>query len=107
MGIVKFWTKALDFTGRSSRGEFWLGYLVNVTAVLFLIAGELFYRWMEWYRFLKPIELVIMLWMFLGVISSKARRLNDAGKSPWFVLLALVPFGKIVLLVFLLMPTAE
>lgn len=80
---------------------------MNVTAALFLIAGELLYRWMEWYRFLKPIELVIMLWMFLGVISSKVRRLNDAGKSPWFVLLGLVPFGKIVLLVFLLMPTAE
>lgn len=107
MGIVKFWTRALDFTGRSSRAEFWLGYLVDVVGVLFLTTHVAVYERLEEYTVLMLVQIVILLWMYLAMLTSAVRRLRDAGKNPLFVLLFFVPIGNFVLLAFLLMPTAE
>lgn len=107
MAIIKFWTRALDFRGRSSRGEFWLGYLVDVLPIMYLTSYESLFESLGQYMVFSVTVIVIMLWMLLGMISSAVRRLRDAGKNPLCILLWFVPIGNIVLLVFLCMPTAE
>jgi len=48
---------------------------------------------------------LISLAIMLPSLGATIRRLHDAGYSGWWYLLAFVPFGSIVVLVFLFMPT--
>ena len=34
---IDFWKRAFDFSGRSTRPDFWWAYLVNVIILLFLL----------------------------------------------------------------------
>jgi len=87
--------KYAEFNGRASRAEFWwftlavtlvttaLSYLGEIPASMFLIA------------------------VLLPQLAVGARRLRDAGKSPWWLWFLLVPVGGIVTLAILwAMPTA-
>lgn len=47
------------------------------------------------------IALLFMLVMIIPSFSVGARRLHDIGKTGWWQLLNFVPFGSVVLLVFL------
>lgn len=78
--------KYAEFHGRATRPEFWwfalfvtlvttaLGYLSEALASVFLIA------------------------MLLPFLAAGARRLNDIGKSAWWLLYLLVPVGGLVIL---------
>lgn len=47
---------------------------------------------------------IVGIILYIGAIAVAVRRLHDRGQSGWFLLLYLVPFGNIVVLVFLIMP---
>jgi len=81
-------TKYVDFNGVASRSEFWwfMLFILIVTAALSLFSftvGSLF-----------------QLAMLLPCLAVGARRLHDTGRSGWWQLLYIVPFGFIVLIVF-------
>lgn len=96
-----------QFSGRASRREYWMFQLFTLLVPLPLYAGlgiglvcdllPLFYA---------SVALFAIFW--LGTIvphfALSVRRLHDVEQSGWMFLLAFVPLGGIVVLVFMLMP---
>lgn len=94
--------KYAQFTGRARRMEYWMFTLFNaiiIAAFAFLVvfldkAGTI------------PMLLLIVycVAVIVPAIAVAFRRLHDTGRSGWWLLLSIVPFGGIVLLVFNLLP---
>lgn len=103
-----------DFTGRSTRSDFWWVWLLN--SILFL---PLYIFWFQ--IALNDTEetdpilgvAIISVYMILAIVlftpslAVKVRRLRDAGFHWAFIFLYFVPMGGIALLVLLAMPTKE
>jgi transcriptional regulator with XRE-family HTH domain len=85
-----------DFESRSPRAEFWW-----FTLVLALIGTFFVQLGAWWYGVFQVIA--ILPWL-----AAASRRLRDAGQSPWWLLMMMVPIGGQVLLAILLaFPTKE
>ena len=103
-----------DFTGRSTRSDFWWVWLMN--SILFL---PLYIFWFQMALNdtgeTDPIlgVAIISIYMILGIVfftpslAVKVRRLRDAGFHWAFIFLHFVPMGGLALLVLLAMPTKE
>ena len=103
-----------DFTGRSTRSDFWWVWLMN--SILFL---PLYIFWFQ--MALNDTEetdpilgvAIISVYMILAIVlftpslAVKVRRLRDAGFHWAFIFLHFVPMGGIALLVLLAMPSKE
>ena len=82
-------TKYADFNGRATRTEYWwffLAVLLGSTAASLITL---------------KIYALFSLATLLPMIAVGARRLHDTNRSGWWQLLALVPFGVILVLIFL------
>ncbi len=79
-------TEFANFSGKATRYEYWwfLLFMVLVMAIAALIHDRL-----------NQIITVIFLVPFLAL---GTRRLNDTGRSPWWQMFLLVPFGQIIVL---------
>ena len=110
-----FFKGFLDFTGRSTRSDFWWVWLMN--SILFL---PLFIFWFQ--MALNDTEetdpilgvAIISVYMILAIVlftpslAVKVRRLRDAGFHWAFIFLHFVPMvGRFALLVLLAMPSKE
>ena len=89
-----------DFSGRSRRSEYWffqlfaaLAYLVWLVGLVVLGVSALRLIW-------SLIGVVVFVGLIVPAIAVFVRRLHDTGRSGWWWLLGLAPFGGIVLLVF-------
>jgi uncharacterized membrane protein YhaH (DUF805 family) len=97
--IATCFRKYVDFTGRARRSEYWFFMLFQWLVLILLIIldanvfgsrdGALVFT------------LLGILVMFLPSLAAGVRRLHDRDQSGWMMLLPLVPFGWIILLVFL------
>jgi uncharacterized membrane protein YhaH (DUF805 family) len=85
--------KYAEFSGRATRAEYWW----FVLAVLIGIAAAS----------VSSPELcaVFSVAALVPMIAVGTRRLHDTHRSGWWQLLALVPFGVIVLAIFLALPS--
>jgi uncharacterized membrane protein YhaH (DUF805 family) len=101
---MKYYLKALknyaNFSGRARRKEYWLFTLYNIiiyVALVILVAMVGFLP--------GGAEGVFGAFYMVGVLipalAVSVRRLHDTGRSGWWFLLNFVPFGAIVVLVFL------
>lgn len=98
----------VNFEGRASRSEFWWFRLFQVLVIigLFVLGGIIaaIAGGSEGGSAVAgiPILLVIIFYLgtFLPELAVAVRRLHDTNKSGFWLLIALVPFGGIVLLVF-------
>ena len=87
--VKLFFLYALNFKGRSSRSEYWWGYLFN-----FLLGLAL--------NFVPLIGGLLSVAMIIPVVALAIRRMHDIGKSGWYMLMALIPLaGPIIALVYL------
>jgi uncharacterized membrane protein YhaH (DUF805 family) len=92
------WKKFAEFNGRSRRTEYWMFALFNcivftvlaIAAVAFGKAGVMFWA------------LCALYWLaaIIPSIAVAVRRLHDIGMNGLWLLLAFVPLGNLVLLVF-------
>ena len=81
-----------DFEGRASRSEFWFAFLaVGLVAGAATVLDERY----------GALALLVCL---VPLVAVATRRLRDAGQSPWWQLLALVPFGIVVPLWLMTLP---
>ena len=110
----KYWMGYFDFTGRSSRSDYWLAVLANtiVTIILFsiVIVVTVFDSPNSHYHIIFILlYLLAMLYFFANYIPSIAlqvRRLRDAGFHRALIFLSYAPvIGDIVLLVLFCQPT--
>jgi len=95
-----------DFSGRSRRKEYWMFVLFNVLVVmvLLIVSGILGLLTGEEDIGVGAVVALLVVYSLATIVPSlavKVRRLHDQNKSGWFVLLTLVPFGGIVLLIFM------
>lgn len=86
--ISACFSKYATFSGRATRSEYWFFYLfyaimLLVGMILDSAAGTTF------------IYYIIVLALFLPTFAASVRRIHDAGKSGWFIL---VPIYNLVLL---------
>jgi uncharacterized membrane protein YhaH (DUF805 family) len=102
---MKYYLKALknyaDFSGRARRKEYWLFTLYNIiifVALVFLGAMVGFPGGAEGVFVFVAFYMVGVL---IPALAVSVRRLHDTGRSGWWLLLYFVPFGAIVVLVFL------
>lgn len=79
-------TKYAEFNGRAGRAEFWWFALFVV-----LVGGALAYL-------SEALSSVFLVAVLLPLLAVGARRLRDAGKSVWWLLIGLAPVGGIVVL---------
>ena len=84
----------LTFTGTTSRAEFWwftlaLLMLLALAKIIAEVVGPL------------PMQIASLL-VLLPWITASARRLRDAGFSPWWQLIILAPVAGILVLLYLL-----
>ncbi len=88
--------KYAEFQGRATRAEFWW-FALFVT----LATGALTYL-------SEAVASVFLIAVLLPFLAAGARRLTDAGKSAWWLLMLPVPVGGLVTLAILwAMPTYE
>lgn len=87
------WKHYFDFSGRSTRKEFWMFVLINfIISLAISIVGGLIG--------IKALSSVYSLLMLIPSIAILVRRLRDAGFNVWWILIVLVPLvGFIVLMV--------
>ena len=89
--IASGFRKYLDYRGRASRPEFWwwFGFVLAyyLGGLLLLGGANLFSVWVLGILVLFPPTLMVSI-----------RRLHDRGRSGWWYLLGVVPFGAFVLL---------
>ena len=84
-------TKYADFNGTASRPEFWWFMLfVFIVALALNVVST-------------TLGALFGLAVLLPQLAVGARRLHDTGRSGWWQLLLIVPFGVIVLIVFWVM----
>jgi uncharacterized membrane protein YhaH (DUF805 family) len=82
-------TKYADFNGRATRTEYWWFFLAVLlgSAAASLITLRVY--------------ALFSLATLLPMIAVGARRLHDTNRIGWWQLLALVPFGVILVIIFL------
>lgn len=96
--IKTFFSKYFDFSGRTSRKDFWLTWLLLflLTIVIGVITAVV-----------PVIGIVTWIWSLIILIPSLAmgaRRLRDAGFSPWLLLLLLIGIGALILIILWIFP---
>ena len=121
--LVRFWKNSFNFNGKTKRRDFWITqglifllYLFSVLISITLFLDRNYgldydYTYYQWTG-IRP-YILVSLYGFSAVslipsISLQVRRLRDAAKNPWWILISLIPFlGGIILLIFYLSPSRE
>jgi len=76
-----------DFTGRSSRPEYW--YFMLPVIVILIVANLIDAILLGGMQILG---LILGLALLVPTLSAGARRLHDTDRSAWWLLVALIPF---------------
>jgi len=98
-----YFTRWLDFKTRSSRSEYWWGYLGSSIVGLLggLIIGAVFgflSAMMGWtFEALDLVILPLQIYLLIAGLSLSIRRLHDINKSGWWLLIILTLVGIFVL----------
>lgn len=103
-----FWKGYLNFSGRSTRPEFWWVWLLNM--VIFL---PVYYSLFTGLEFDNPIMKIALFSMYIilllvesvPLLALTVRRLRDVGIHWAYIFIVFVPLGAITLLVMLAMPS--
>ena len=104
--IRSFWSRFVDFKGRSRRSEYWYVQLFLVVTNLAVAGIDLALMDGDVDRFIANGGggIVGLIWIIATIVPALAvliRRLHDAGKTDWRALVGFIPLvGAIVLLVF-------
>ena len=91
--------KYLTFSGRARRSEFWWFALLFIGVSLIPTSQNPFAA-SGIDAALTFVGVLLSLALLLPFVAVSSRRLHDTGRSGWWLLLYLVPFGQLVLLVF-------
>lgn len=99
-------SKYSQFGGRACRSEYWYWILalVLVSSVLALIEGAVLAPESSG----QPLQMLMVLIIFLPLLSVSVRRLHDGGRSGWWLFIQVVPLiGGLILLWWYIQPGDE
>ena len=86
--------KYADFNGRATRAEYWWFFLAVVIGSAAASTVE------------PALCALFSIATLLPMIAVGARRLHDTNRSGWWQLLGLVPFGAVVVVILLALPSS-
>lgn len=114
------------WAARSTRKAFWVAFVIQflLTIVIGVISVAVFIpngvlsvsrNDMSWVLthisfgvwLIELILCILLVWIKLGLLGYAVRRLHDANYSGWWLWLIFIPFGWIIVVIFLLLPTVE
>ena len=103
-----FWKGYLNFSGRSTRPEFWWVWLLNM-----VIFFPVYYSLFTGLEFDNPIMnialfsmcIILFIVEFVPLLALIVRRLRDVGINWAYIFIVFVPLGAVTLLVMLAMPS--
>ncbi len=108
----KFWKGYVDFTGRSTRSDYWFAYLAHVLIFFaYYLLDAVFERMVSATGSMDVFTIsVILLLIFFAYgiaaclpgIALTVRRLRDAGYNWPYIFIPLIPFVGIFIFIFLL-----
>lgn len=109
----RFWTRLGDFSGTSSRSDYWWAILINyiigvlIAAIIQAMTGHSMTTLMsQGNLFFDTTFDVIGLILWFGTLSLRIRRLHDSNHSGWWVLISWLPLiGPIWFFVFMVWPS--
>lgn len=87
-----------SFSGRSSRSQFWMFQLVMVLLTIVAVEIDMVRGNTFGLGEYGQVTLVLILFHFIPSWTVSIRRLHDVGKSGWWYLVSLLPFGGLWLL---------
>lgn len=87
-----------DFSGRSSRSQFWMFQLVMLLFIVVAVEIDLLRGNTFGLGQYGQVTDGVILFHFVPQWSVSIRRLHDVGKSGWWYLVSLLPFGGLWLL---------
>jgi uncharacterized membrane protein YhaH (DUF805 family) len=103
--------KYADFSGRAPLSEYWWFQLFLVLVMIAGVAGGVLVSSITRTSAAGSMALLALgAFLLLTIIPSLAvivRRLHDSDKSGAWLLLAFLPFGSIILLILMLLPSSE
>ena len=79
-----------DFSGRSSRSEYWFLYLFGI---VFQIGGFVL---MMVHEIFGLVLLIGLLGLIIPFIAISVRRLHDVGQSGWMLLIGVIPIVNLI-----------
>ncbi len=93
---ANFWNHYADFSGRSSRRDYWMTFLINVMAgVILVILTQAAHPFIYLYG-------AFGIAVIIPSLAIAVRRLHDIGRSGWWMIVYFVPVvGPIILIVWL------
>ncbi|WP_239253862.1 DUF805 domain-containing protein [Listeria ilorinensis] len=121
---ILYWKNYINFYGRSERKEFWyvfvwnlliwgiLGGLCSVTGLPEILAKGVTFAELMSQSSLLAITLVV-IWLFslanfIPLLSLVIRRLRDAGRNVWLILLGFIPIiGHLIILALMYFPSKK
>ncbi len=86
-------SKYATFKGRATRSEYW--YFVLFSLIVYVLTILFSYE----------LYVVAVVGLIIPTLSAAVRRLHDGGRSGWNFLWSLIPFGSIVILIWLTRPS--
>ena len=103
-----FWKGYLNFSGRSTRPEFWWIWLLNM--VIFLPAYYSLFTGVESDKAIRNIAvfsmcIILFIIEFVPLLALIVRRLRDVGIHWAYIFIVFVPLGALTLLLMLAMPS--
>lgn len=106
--IRSFFKGYANFSGRSTRPEFWWVWLLNM--VIFLPAYYSLFTGVESDKTIRNIAvfsmcIILFIVEFVPLLALIVRRLRDVGIHWAYIFIVFVPLGAITLLVMLAMPS--
>jgi len=112
MGFIEankmFFKRYFDFEGRSTRPEIWWPFLLWWIVTILLAIPLGFTEETSNSETLSPMGTVFAsllgLWYFITIIPGiavRVRRFHDQDRSGWMYLLRIVPFGGLIIIIFM------
>jgi len=99
-GYTTAMRRYVEFSGRSSRSEFWLYTLVYVIIYLVAAVIDAFVFGMNVMQHIGIVTGIVALVHFIPSLAVSIRRLHDTDRSGWWLLIVFVPLiGAIWLVV--------
>ena len=103
-GLLRYF----EFSGRSTRAQYWLFGLVSfVVIVAALFADAALSGVPVGMRTWGGLTVFATIFHVIPGISVTVRRLHDSGRSGWWYFISLVPFGSLLLLVWMCWPSDD
>lgn len=101
-------SKYFTLRGRAPRSEYWWYFLMYFIILMAALTFDAYLYDPSKPVSLNPFSYFTTFWLIINVIPQFAvtiRRLHDSDKSGFWYLIVLVPFGSIVMFVFMVLPS--